>query len=269
MVSGRCFLEQCHPGGSALTAMRSIGDWHGSKRQDCVSSAAQTRKRDYSYHFKSRALIPRVVRFRDAPRYLRTDRNPSTVRSRCFLTEVPIGQTRYRLRSLFFFFFGQKYLARNGRPAWKGANTMGRKRVPDLITRAGIWHIDKPIFGRRVCQSTGTDQLEEAERTPRESDGTDATGFRSTASGLLEPSSRPRRSLCSRTIQAYHRRRRKPSQGPVALEEVHSLLIGSIAASFSHESTSRRARSRGCGNDQPRPSNCPSHNGIAAGKWVD
>ncbi len=41
---------------------------------------------------------------------------------------------------------------------------MGRKRVPGLITRAGIWHIDKRILGRRFCQSTGTDQLEEAER---------------------------------------------------------------------------------------------------------
>jgi integrase len=41
---------------------------------------------------------------------------------------------------------------------------MGRKQVPGLIMRAGIWHIDKRILGRRVCQSTGTDQLEEAER---------------------------------------------------------------------------------------------------------
>ena len=41
---------------------------------------------------------------------------------------------------------------------------MGRKRVPGLIIRAGIWHIDKRILGRRVCQSTGTAQLEEAER---------------------------------------------------------------------------------------------------------
>jgi integrase len=41
---------------------------------------------------------------------------------------------------------------------------MGRKRVPGLIMRAGIWHIDKVMFGRRICQSTGTGQLEEAER---------------------------------------------------------------------------------------------------------
>ena len=40
---------------------------------------------------------------------------------------------------------------------------MGRKKLPGLIKRAGLWHIDKRIGGRRVCQSTGTDRLEEAE----------------------------------------------------------------------------------------------------------
>jgi hypothetical protein len=42
---------------------------------------------------------------------------------------------------------------------------MGRKRKPGLIMRAGIWHIDKVMFGRRVCQSTETARLDEAERT--------------------------------------------------------------------------------------------------------
>jgi integrase len=41
---------------------------------------------------------------------------------------------------------------------------MGRKRVPGLVMRGGSWHIDKYLFGRRVCQSTGTARLEEAER---------------------------------------------------------------------------------------------------------
>lgn len=41
---------------------------------------------------------------------------------------------------------------------------MGRKRVPGLIKRAGVWHIDKQISGRRICRSTGTDQLGEAEK---------------------------------------------------------------------------------------------------------
>ena len=41
---------------------------------------------------------------------------------------------------------------------------MGRKKVPGLTQRDGIWHIDKRIGGRRVCQSTGTTRLEEAEK---------------------------------------------------------------------------------------------------------
>lgn len=41
---------------------------------------------------------------------------------------------------------------------------MGRKKVPGLIKRGGMWHIDKRIGGRRVCQSTGSSELAEAER---------------------------------------------------------------------------------------------------------
>lgn len=41
---------------------------------------------------------------------------------------------------------------------------MGRKSPPGLKMRAGTWHIDKRIEGRRVCQSTGTADLQEAER---------------------------------------------------------------------------------------------------------
>ena len=41
---------------------------------------------------------------------------------------------------------------------------MGRKRTPGLYQRNGIWHIDKSIHGRRICQSTEAASLEEAER---------------------------------------------------------------------------------------------------------
>jgi integrase len=41
---------------------------------------------------------------------------------------------------------------------------MGRKKVPGLVKRGGVWHVDKHIGGRRVCESTGAAQLEEAER---------------------------------------------------------------------------------------------------------
>jgi hypothetical protein len=41
---------------------------------------------------------------------------------------------------------------------------MGRKTIPGLVKRNGVWHIDKKICGRRVCQSTGTGCPQEAER---------------------------------------------------------------------------------------------------------
>jgi hypothetical protein len=40
---------------------------------------------------------------------------------------------------------------------------MGRKHIPGLLFRDGIWHVDKRIYGRRVCQSTGTADIQEAE----------------------------------------------------------------------------------------------------------
>jgi integrase len=40
---------------------------------------------------------------------------------------------------------------------------MGRKRTPGLYKRGNIWHIDKKVFGHRLCESTGSDSLEEAE----------------------------------------------------------------------------------------------------------
>ena len=41
---------------------------------------------------------------------------------------------------------------------------MGRKRTPGLQKRGEFWIIDKKIFGRRLCESTGTSELEEAEK---------------------------------------------------------------------------------------------------------
>ncbi len=41
---------------------------------------------------------------------------------------------------------------------------MGRKRTPGIYKRKGIWHIDKKFLGRRICASTGSNSLEEAEK---------------------------------------------------------------------------------------------------------
>jgi len=41
---------------------------------------------------------------------------------------------------------------------------MGRKRTPGLFKRGEYWQIDKTVFRRRLCESTGTSDLEEAEK---------------------------------------------------------------------------------------------------------
>ena len=41
---------------------------------------------------------------------------------------------------------------------------MGRKRTPGLVKRGENWHINKVVDGVRICESTGTSRLEEAEK---------------------------------------------------------------------------------------------------------
>ncbi len=41
---------------------------------------------------------------------------------------------------------------------------MGTKRTPGLVKRGNTWHINKKVDGVRICESTGTGELKEAER---------------------------------------------------------------------------------------------------------
>jgi integrase len=41
---------------------------------------------------------------------------------------------------------------------------MGRKRTPGLVKRGKVWHIAKKVCGQRICESTSTGNLEEAEK---------------------------------------------------------------------------------------------------------
>jgi hypothetical protein len=98
-------------------------------------------------------MIPRIVRFRDAPRYLGMGRNRFNVEVRPHLTEIPIGLTLGRRVC-------QPQRVPHGKEQQNGTQKSTRARP-----QGGIWHIDKLMFGRRICQSTSTPRLEEAERT--------------------------------------------------------------------------------------------------------
>jgi len=41
---------------------------------------------------------------------------------------------------------------------------MGTKQMPGLVKRGNTWHINKRVDGVRICESTGTSQLKEAEK---------------------------------------------------------------------------------------------------------
>ena len=43
---------------------------------------------------------------------------------------------------------------------WMPSNS---RRIPGLLLRGAVWHIDKVIYGRRICESTGTRDLTEAQ----------------------------------------------------------------------------------------------------------
>ena len=66
-------------------------------------------------------MQPRLIRFRDAPRYLGMDRNRFNVEVRPRVTEVRIGHQGVAFDRLELDAWVDEYLARNGRPAQKGA----------------------------------------------------------------------------------------------------------------------------------------------------
>src|SRR3954462_15666790 len=62
-------------------------------------------------------LLPRLVRFRDAPFYLGMDRNRFNAEVRPSLTEIPIGTQGIAFDRLELDAWVEQYKDRNGRPA--------------------------------------------------------------------------------------------------------------------------------------------------------
>ena len=83
----------------------------------------------------SLALLPRLVRFRDAPFYLGMDRNRFNTEVRPHLTEIPIGTQGIAFDRLELDAWVEQYKSRNGRPAQqKGKLTWDERERPALST---------------------------------------------------------------------------------------------------------------------------------------
>ena len=114
---------------------------------------------------------------------------------------------------------------------------MGRKRTPGLVKRHGLWHIDKRIGGRRVCQSTGTAKQEEAElflaRQIDETRQAQVYGVRPARPFELAAAKFVRENQHKRTIRSdiSQLRRLMPWIGSVPLNRIH---IGTMQPWIEH-----------------------------------
>jgi integrase len=108
---------------------------------------------------------------------------------------------------------------------------MGRKRSPGLYKRNGIWHIDKQIRGRRLCESTGERNLAKAEHyLARKTEEVRQAllygvrpkrSFRQAATKYLKENCQKR----SIADDAMHLRQLDPYIGSLFLETVHMGML--------------------------------------------
>ena len=68
---------------------------------------------------KPSAILPRLIRYRDAPGYLGMDRNRFNVEVRPFLVVIPIGIQGIAFDRLDLDAWADDYIQRNGRPSEK------------------------------------------------------------------------------------------------------------------------------------------------------
>ena len=78
-------------------------------------------------------LLPRFIRFRDAPLYLGMDRNRFNAEVRPYLTKIPIGKRGIAFDRLELDAWVEDYKSRNGRPA----------------KRSSIWDAEKHLASRK------------------------------------------------------------------------------------------------------------------------
>jgi predicted DNA-binding transcriptional regulator AlpA len=82
-------------------------------------------------------ITPRIIRFRDAPRYLGMDRNRFNAEVRPYVAEVPIGKQGVGFDRLELDAWFEDYMSRNGRPARKGAFTWDANEYPASSSEEG------------------------------------------------------------------------------------------------------------------------------------
>jgi uncharacterized protein YdiU (UPF0061 family) len=93
------------------------------------------------------------------------DKNRFNKEVRPYVPEIKIGTQGVAFDRLDLDAWFDDYKSRVGSPASQKQEKFScPKKTPGLTKRNDIWHINKVIKGKRLYESTGTSNLEEAER---------------------------------------------------------------------------------------------------------
>jgi hypothetical protein len=104
----------------------------------CNKSQVMQTGTNRSRRVTASAVPPRVIRFRDASRYVGMDRYRFNSEVRPFLTEIPIGTQGIGFDRLELDAWVDEYFARNGRPARKGEKPWDASEYPASSCEVGI-----------------------------------------------------------------------------------------------------------------------------------
>ncbi len=109
------------------------------------------------------AAVPRLVRLRDAPVYLGMDKNRFNRDVRPRVVAIPVGTQGIAFDRLDLDAWADDHKRRNGRPtAQFEGGRHGTAKTARTHPASKVWHIDKDIYGTRICECTGTGDLREA-----------------------------------------------------------------------------------------------------------
>ena len=89
----------------------------GSRTTATIISMSNITDRAHDISNRGSVFMPRVLRLRDAPRYLGMNRNLFNAEIRPYLTEVRIGRQGVAFDRLELDAWWEQYKSRNGRPA--------------------------------------------------------------------------------------------------------------------------------------------------------
>ena len=102
----------------------------------------------------SAGLLPRLVRFRDAPRYLGMDRNRFNKEVRPLLTIIPIGRQGIAFDRLELDAWVDEYISRNGRPGrLQGERLWDVEKRPDSSRERAFGTSTKGSKGKEFARA--------------------------------------------------------------------------------------------------------------------